>query len=399
MLRPVLAALIAASLHLPAAAQQGVTSDLITIGTIQDLSGPLASVSKQVRSGMMLRVDEINEQGGIHGRKVKLLVEDAGYDPKRASLAGEKLVNRDKIFAMVGHIGTAQNIAVMPTQFEKNVINFFPLSGATEMSEPPHRLKFAFMPGYQQQMQDSVAKMVREKGFKRVCILYQDDESGLEILRGTEAGLKSVGMELVERTSYKRGATEFTSQMAKMQSANCDLAVMGTVIRETIGSVMAARKSGYNPTFLLNFTAYTDVIHKLGGQAMDGLYAPMTVQMPYLDETSQPIRFWASKYRTKFNEDPSIFSAYGYLIIDAFAVGASKAGRNLTTDGFVKAMESTAIPTDIFGSPEMTFSTTKRLGANDTRLSQIQNGRWRVVSDYMRTSASGKTAAPADARK
>ena len=84
------------------AQQQGVTKDEIVIGSIQDLSGPIAGFGKQVRLGMMLRADEINEQGGINGRKIKLLVEDSAYDPKKAVLAAQKLVNQDKIFIMVG---------------------------------------------------------------------------------------------------------------------------------------------------------------------------------------------------------------------------------------------------------------------------------------------------------
>ena len=115
------------------AQQQGVSKDLILIGTIQDLSGPLAGYGKAVRNGMQKRIDELNEQGSIHGRKLKLLTEDSGYDPKRAVLAAQKLVNQDKIFAMIGHIGTAQNMAAMPVQFQKNVINFFPVTAAREM--------------------------------------------------------------------------------------------------------------------------------------------------------------------------------------------------------------------------------------------------------------------------
>ena len=84
---------------------QGVSKDTITLGSIQDLSGPLAGFGKQVRLGMMLRVDEANEQGGVNGRKLDLKVEDSGYDPKKAVLAAQKLVNQDKIFMMIAHIG------------------------------------------------------------------------------------------------------------------------------------------------------------------------------------------------------------------------------------------------------------------------------------------------------
>ena len=127
-----------------AIAQQGVTKTEILIGTIQDMSGPLASFGKQAKYGMQLRIDELNEQGGVHGRKLKLLLEDSAYDPKKAVLGAQKLVNQDKIFVMTGHVGTAQNNAAMPIQFEKNVINFLPITAAREMYEPFHRLKYSF---------------------------------------------------------------------------------------------------------------------------------------------------------------------------------------------------------------------------------------------------------------
>ena len=226
--------------------QQGVSKNEIVIGSIQDLSGPIAGFGKQVRLGMMLRVDEINEQGGINGRKLKLLVEDSAYDPKKAVLAAQKLVNQDKIFIMAGHIGTAQNMAAMPVQFEKNVINFFPVTAAREMYEPFHRLKYSFAATYYDQMRTALPKLVKDKSAKKVCTMYQDDEFGLEVLRGAEAGLKTIGMELAEKTSYKRGATDFSSQVARMKAAGCDLVVLGTIIRETIGAIAEARKTGFN---------------------------------------------------------------------------------------------------------------------------------------------------------
>jgi branched-chain amino acid transport system substrate-binding protein len=378
--------LAAASFAMPTAtwAQQGVTKDQILIGSIQDLSGPLAGYGKQARAGMQLRIDEVNEQGGVHGRKLKLVVEDSGYDPKKAVLAAQKLVNQDKIFIMAAHLGTAHNNAAMPIQFEKHVVNFLPLTAAREMYEPTHRYKYALLSAYYDQLRIALPKMVTDKSVKKVCIIYQDDEFGLEVMRGAEAGLKTLNMELLEKTSFKRGATDFSSQVARMKSGGCELVVLGTIIRETIGTIAEARKTGFNPIFLGSVAAYTDLIHKLGGKAMDGMYATNSVQNPYLDEASQPLRFWANKYKTKFNEDPTVFSAYGYIIIDMFIRGAQKAGPTLTTDTFVKAMDTLSVESDIFGSPPVTFSATKRLGSNWSRLSQIQDGKWKPVSDYIK---------------
>jgi branched-chain amino acid transport system substrate-binding protein len=189
-------------------------------------------------------------------------------------------------------------------------------------------------------------------------------------------------MEMTEKTSFKRGSTDFSSQVAKMKASACELVVLGTIIRETIGTIAESRKTSFNPVFLGTQAAYTDLIHKLGGKPMDGMYATMSVQNPYLDEASQPIRFWANKYKTKFNEDPTVFSVYGYTVIDLFIQAAQKAGPNLTTDSFIKAMDTMVIPPDMFGSAPSSYSATKRIGSNASRLSQIQDGKWKVISPY-----------------
>ena len=360
---------------------QGVSKNEIVIGSIQDLSGPLAALGKQVRYGMQLRVDELNEQsGGIHGRKIKLLIEDSQYDPKKAVLAAQKLVNQDKIFAMLAHIGTTNNLAAMPIQFAKNVPNLNPITASKEMYEPFHKLKFAFAASYFDQMRVYAPMVAKEKGAKKVCTLHQDDDFGAEVMQGAEAGLKTIGLTLAEKTTYKTGATDFSSQVARLKAANCDMVILGTVLRETIGTIGTARRTGFNPTFLGSSAVYFDLVHKLGGKAMDGLYAAMTVQNPYLDSASQPLRFWATKYQTKFNEEPAVFSVYGYSAIDNFITAANAAGPNLTTDSFIKAMETVKFPADIFGSPETTFGPTKRQGSDKARLSQIVDGKWKVLN-------------------
>jgi branched-chain amino acid transport system substrate-binding protein len=365
------------------AQSQGVSKDEIVIGTIQDLSGPIAAYGKQARNGLQMRADELNEQGGVRGRKIRLVVEDNGYDPKKALLAAQKLATGDQVFAILGHIGTAPNMAAMPVQFERNVINFMPLTGARQMFDPFHKLKFALSPPYYDQMRVIVPQFVKEKGFKRVGILYQDDEFGLEVLRGAEAGLKSLNMQLVEKTSFKRGATDFSSQVARLKAAECDLVVMGTIVRETVGAMAEARKIGFEAEYLGSNALYSHLVHALGGKAVEGLYGVLTVPHPYADDQSKAVRDWAAKYKARFAEDPTVFSVYGYAIMELFAKAADKAGPNLTTDSFINAMETTAFPSDMFGSPEVHVTKTNRLGMNEVRIAQIQNGKWITISKFI----------------
>jgi branched-chain amino acid transport system substrate-binding protein len=362
---------------------QGVSKNEIVIGSMQDLSGPIVAFSKQLKYGMEMRVAEINAQGGIHGRKLKLVIEDHGYDPKKAVLATQKLVQKDKIFAMVGTIGTPTALPSMPILFEKNIPHLFPLTAAREMYEPLHRLKYSIAATYYDQMRAGVKYMVKSKGYKKVCTLYQDDDFGLEVMRGAEAGLKEVGMALAEKTTYKRGATDFSSQVARMKDAGCDLVVLGTIIRETIGTIATARKLGWGVEFMGTSASYTDLIHKLGGPAMNGFYSTNTVNNPYMDDASRNVREWANRYKETYKEDPAVFSVYGYQVIDLFIQVADKAGPKLTTDSFINTLQNFSSPRDMFGSDAMTFTATKHLGSNRARLSQIINGKWTPITDYI----------------
>jgi branched-chain amino acid transport system substrate-binding protein len=137
-MKRIIAVLASLSAGAAIAQTQGVSKNEIVIGSMQDLSGPIVAFSKQFKNGMEMRVEELNAQGGIHGRKLRLIVEDHGYDPRKAVLGAQKLVQRDRIFAMIGTIGTPTALASMPILFQKNVPHLFPLTAARQMYEPLH---------------------------------------------------------------------------------------------------------------------------------------------------------------------------------------------------------------------------------------------------------------------
>ena len=366
-------------------ANQGVSKDQIVVGSIQDLSGPIAVLGKAVQNGMILRVETINAAGGIHGRKLKLVVEDSSYDPKKAVLAAQKLVSQDRIFAMIGTLGSPTALASMPVCLEKNVLHLFPISSHTGTFEPFHKLKFSMSNPYPNSTRIGVEQMLKMKPYKRVAILYQDDEYGVDVMKGAEGALKSAGLSLVEKTSYKRGATDFSSQMQKLKAANPDLIILATIIRETIGAVSSARQLGYTGDFLGSEAVHQPTVAKAGGKVVEGIYAVNATPNPYRDMPGNPkaLNDWIDAYKARFGEDPDVYSVYGWLTLDVFAKAAEKAGPNLNVDALVKSLETNPYPRSFIGNPDMSWGPDKRMGQTKARIAQIQNGKWIGVTDFV----------------
>jgi branched-chain amino acid transport system substrate-binding protein len=367
-----------------AQAQQGVTKTEVVLGTIQDLSGPIAAFGKETRNGMNMRLEEANAAGGIAGRKIRLIVEDSGYDTKRAVLAAQKLAENDKIFAAVGSIGTAIALTTQQVFIDAGVVNAFPLASARGLYEPPHPLKFAFAVPYYQQGRVIVKALNSTRADRKWCSLVQDDDLGSELMQGVDSSIKDVGKTVVERTSYKRGATDFSSQVARLKGAGCDTVILGTTLRETIGTVNEAKKIGFAPQFIATSAAYTHLLSKLGGPVTEGLLASHSSTQPYADEGSKATREWYQAYRAKYNEEPGQFAVMGYASMDWTLKTIEKVGPILTTARFVETLENSTFPRDKLGFDTMTFSKTKRLGSDAVRISQLVNGKWTPITDYIK---------------
>src|SRR5205814_4934239 len=192
----------AASFVTAASAQtRGVTATEVTFGMPTDLSGVAATYGVSSSNGVKMRFDEINDSGGINGRKLRVIVEDQGYQVPKAVQACNKLINRDKVFAFVGPLGTPMNNACFKDQFAAGVPNLFPLSAARSMYEPFERLKFYGAASYVDQIRSGINYFVKNKGVKNVCVMYQDTDFGKEILEGAKEQTEKLGIKLVETTA------------------------------------------------------------------------------------------------------------------------------------------------------------------------------------------------------
>lgn len=378
-------ALIALSLPIGASfAQpiQGVTNDEIVLGMHTDLSGVAASFGVPVANAFRMRIDEENAKGGIHGRKIRLVVEDTQYQVPRAVQAGNKLINHDKVFAIIGGAGTPMNNAVLPAQLKAGVFNLFPITWASSMSEPVHPLKYAIYQPYQEQIKSGLRFMIEKKGKKAVCAMYQDTDFGRDVFEGIQAQLKDSKLPLVAAVSHRATEQDFTASLSKLRDAKCDVVALGTIVRDTIVPYSAARKMGWaDVDFIGAASSYDLTVSSAQGGATEGLYATGFFDPPYRDTAGPAVAKWFDAYKERFKSDPAIQAAVGQVIMDLTIKALHDAGKNLTAEGLTAALERLNGYQDMFNGPPQSITKTNHATAQSSIIYVVKNGRWERVGE------------------
>ena len=361
---------------------QGVTDSEIILGMHTDISGPVSSFGKYSVEGVKMRINEINTEGGIHGRKLKIIAEDHQYQVPRAVQAANKLLNKDKIFLMIASLGTPMNNAVFQTQESKNVPNLFPLSAARSMTEPFHRLKFGALSTYYDQSRAGIKWAVEKKGLEKVCVLYEDNDFGQEVYDAAIDQLTAMNMQLHEKATNKPTDTDLTAQITKLKNAKCEVIAMGTIVKDTILAYTKARQIGWDDVlFVGQVASFHPVIAAQPNGVTDGFYTLAQFDTPDRDNCSPEICNWIDRYEAEYGNSPNIGSAYGYMYMDLTARALEIAGKKLTVDSFITALESIKDYKIPFGKSVLSFSSTKHLGSNDSYLFEVKDGKFVQIDD------------------
>jgi branched-chain amino acid transport system substrate-binding protein len=362
-------------------ATRGVTDTEIVIGTMTDLSGVTAVQGVNNANAMRMAFDQVNANGGIHGRKITWIVEDMEYVVPKAVQAMNKLLNRDNIFFAVGNGGTPHNDAVMPSMFEKNVPNVFPLTCARSMYEPFNRLKFGQFASYYDQMRAGVKYFVEQRGKKIVGSMYQDTDFGRDVHAGVVAQLQAMGLKLAAETSHRPTDTDFNAAIARQHDAGCDLICMGTIVKDTTIILQTARKIGWNVDFCGQFASYSTAVAEAPGQPAEGFYSMAPALYRYPDDPKPAVHAFCEAYRGRFGIDVNYLGEAGYTAATFVSAALEKAGRDLTLDSFLSALESMKDWHDIFGGPALSLSPTNHHASSQSFLSVVKNTRWTPVED------------------
>jgi branched-chain amino acid transport system substrate-binding protein len=358
------------------AATRGVSDAEIIVGSMADLSGVTAVQGVNNAGGMRMAIDEANAKGGVNGRKIRFIVEDMEYIVPKAVQAMNKLVNRDNIFVGLGNGGTPMNDAVMPMMFEKNVPNVFPTTCARSMYEPFNKLKFGQFASYYDQMRAGVKYFAEKQGKKTIGVMYQDTDYGRDVLAGAVAQAEAMGLKLGGTTGHKPTDTDFNGAVAKLRDANCDLIVLGTIVKDTVIILQTAHKNGWNPVFMGNFATYSTAVAEAPGGPAEGFYSMSPAPYRYPDDPRPAVHQFATTFKKTYGFDVNYLGEAGYTAASFMLAALEKAGRDLTVESFIAAMDSMNDWHDIFDGPPLSLSPINHHASNQSFLSVVKDTRW-----------------------
>jgi branched-chain amino acid transport system substrate-binding protein len=324
---------------LPATAQQGVSDTEIVIGGSNSFSGPLAFTGDQItKFGVDLYVRVINDAGGIHGRKIRTVYYDDGYRPQDAVANTKKLVEQDKVFAIIIPQGSPPVVATLDYLEENKVPLLFPYQ-----SSPVTRGKRYVLQGMT--LSDRSSKMMidylaGQRKLKKFAALYQDDEYGKSFLTAFEKDLARFGLKLVAAESVKRGVTDVSAQVAKLQATKPDVTFLVLVPGPAAQALKERQKIGWSDTLMVSTGPLTDERYlALAGEAAEGVEGlslwpdPATSDLPGVKLYREHMQKYAPR------NEPNRYSMAGYFAGMLFAEAAKRAGTNLTRESLIAALE------------------------------------------------------------
>ena len=357
---------------------RGVTDSEIRFGGAHDLSGVFAAVSNPALNGANLRFDQVNQDGGVHGRRIRYIVEDHGYQVPRASQAANKLVTRDQVFGKLLTLGTPHNLAAFPIMDRHDVPSLFPLTPARPMLETgDFSRRFSLSASYYDNVSNAIDWLFHREGFERICVMYIPSDFGEEIHQAArDAAERHDGLELASATSHRPDETNFSGTLSRKRSNNCDVLVLGLAVRATVAVASGVRDMNWDGVELLASTAaFHSAVSSAPGGATEGMWAASAgPDIQTLRDRPESAAF-IEAYRQAYGNDPDAMAQTGYSIAHALVQALEKAGPDLTVDSLVEALESLDYVDPVSGI-HVRMSPEDHILLGDTWITRVRGGVW-----------------------
>lgn len=357
---------------LGARAETGVTANSILIGQTVGVTGTVAGPVNEMNEGAQAYLDEVNAQGGIHGRKVVLRTLDDKFDPALTVANGETLIKKEGVFAMFLGRGTPHTQALLPLLEENGVPLLAPSTGAAQFHEPVRKLVFNIRAKYQ----DEVIRAIEHfntVGVRSIAILHVDDAFGQDGLEGFRKGMAAQKLTPVGIFKFARVKPDVKAAAAEVIKANPAALIVVSSAKNTVDVIKEIRAQGGSMQIMTMSNNSSEAFVKDLGPAGAGVVVTQVTPAPHLLSTRLGQEFNALAKKRKITLSyPAI---EGFVNAKVLVEGLRRAGPNLTREGFVRALES--MQRVDFGGLMVTYGPNDHTGSEFVELTMIgKNGRF-----------------------
>lgn len=363
------------------AATPGVTANAVLVGTSLPESGPAAAYGV-IANGERAYFDYVNAHGGVYGRKLSLDVLDDGYDPARTKANVQNLVLSKGVFALLGVLGTANNLAARPVIDQNKVPLVYPATGSSLMAHPLDPYTFPLQVTYTVEGKVLTDYATKTLHAKKLGVFYQNDDFGLEGLNAIKARAARDGATVADAEPYDLTQTDLSPQALKLQQAGVDAVIIFAVPGPFITFVGTAPKVGLKAALLSSSVALSYGIIKALGPAAEGLYFDDYATLPGANNPQASLyRMIVTKYGTPTTTPIDTFTEAGVGAAEVFVEGLRRAGPNPTRAGLVSALETLHGYTgSLFG--KLTFTRKSHAGVQGAYMVQVRKGNVVPVTGY-----------------
>lgn len=341
-IRIALAAALLAAVTLTAKGDEvGVSEDAILFGQAAALEGPSSVLGQRMRQGILAAFTEVNAKGGVHGRKLQLISRDDGYDPDRSVAQTLRLIEDDKVFVLIGAVGTPTAMATIPITSARKVPFIGPLSGAEFLRDLKLSNVVNIRASYSAESETLIKHLTEDRHFTRIGIFYQDDSFGRDGLAGVKNALARRGLELAAEGTFERNTRAVGAGWRVIKRAEPEAIVMVGTYGPCAEFIKLAHRSGAYPTFVnLSFVGATALAKELGPEG-DGVVVAQVVPFPWDRSIKLVADYLAAQQAFDPALAPDFVSLEGYLSGRLTAAALEKAGPNPTRASLLRTINET----------------------------------------------------------
>ena len=332
-------ALLAALFLTPGhAAEVGVSDREILVGQFAAQTGPAAELGKRMQLGMLAHFNAVNAAGGVHGRSIKLISRDDGYEPERAAAAVKALIEEDKVFALVGSVGTPTTLAAVPAINAAGIPLIGPFTGAQALREPFNRNLFHVRASYFDET-ERIVQHLSTLGIKKIAVFYQNDSYGKAGLEGVMRALTKRNLQPVAMVTVERNSVDVAAALAGILKTAPGAVVQISAYKSCAALIKQARAKGYGGQFFnVSFVGSKALSDELGDTSV-GVTISQVVPFPYTP-SSAIVREYQQRMTEAGHKDFDFSSMEGFLAAKVFVEGVRRAGKNLTRESLSAGLES-----------------------------------------------------------